>query len=140
MHTMHNTTTVVSRRKRMTQSTCLEDVEVNGLDMGLGGNGTFPVGIPDDNVGVRADSYNTFSRIEVEDFGSVRAGDGNESHGIHYASVCTLLPEHCHPVFHTIHAIGNLRKIVFTQSFLFRIECAIVATDNLKIISEKWSC
>lgn len=105
--------------------------------MGLGGNGAFPVGIPDDNVGVRADGNNTLSRIQVEDFGSVRAGDSNESHGVHYASVYTLLPEHGHPVLHAVHAIGNLGKIIFAQSLLLGTERAIVATDNLKIISEK---
>lgn len=107
--------------------------------MGLGGNGAFPVGIPDDNVGIRANGYNTLSRIQVEDSGGVRAGDRNESHGVHYASVRTLLPEHCHPVLHTIHAIGNLCKIIFTHGLLLGIERAIVAADNLKIISEKWS-
>lgn len=118
----------------------LEDVEVNGLDMGLGGNGAFPVGIPNDNVGVRADGYNTLSRIQVEDSGGVRAGDRNESHGVHYASVYTLLPDHWHSVLHTVHAIGNLCKIIFAQSLLFGIKRAIVATGNLKIISEKCSC
>lgn len=107
--------------------------------MGLGGNGAFPVGIPDDNVGIRADGYNTLSRIQIKNFGGVRAGDRNESHGIHYASVYTFFPEHCHPVLHTVHAIRNLRKIVFAQSLLLGTERAIVATDNLKIISEKWS-
>jgi len=51
--------------------------------------------------------------------------------------VHTFLPEHCHPVLYTIHAIGNLRKIVFAQSLLLGIERAIVAAGNLKIISEK---
>lgn len=119
--------------------TCLEDVEVNGLDVGLGGNGAFPVGIPDDNVGVRADGYNTLSRIQVEDSGGVRAGDRDESRGVHYASVHTFLPEHRHPVLHTVHAVGNLCKIVFAHSFLLGIERTIVAAGNLKIISEKWS-
>lgn len=107
--------------------------------MSLGGNGAFPVGIPDDNVSVRADSYNAFSRIQVKDFGGIRAGDRNESRRVHYASMHTLLPEHRHPILHTIHTIGNLGKIVFAQSLLLGIERAIVAADNLKIISEKWS-
>lgn len=108
--------------------------------MGLGGNGAFPVGIPDDNVGVRANGYNALSRIQIEDFGGVRAGDRNESHGVHYASVYTLFPEHCHPVLHTVHAIGNFRKIIFAQSFLLAGERAVIATDYLEIISEKFSC
>lgn len=108
--------------------------------MGLGGNGAFPVGIPDDNVSVRADGYNTLSRIQIEDFGGVRAGDRNESHGVHYASVYTLFPEHRHPVFHTVHAVGNLRKIIFAKSFLLGTERAVIATGNLEIISEKYSC
>lgn len=108
--------------------------------MSLGGNGAFPVGIPDDNIGVWAHGYNTLSRIQIEDFGGVRAGDRNESRGIHYASMYTLFPKHCHPVLHTVHAIGNLRKIIFAQSFLLGAERAIVATDNLEIISEKLLC
>lgn len=108
--------------------------------MSLGGNGAFPVGIPDDNVSVRADGYNALSRIQVKNFCSIRAGDRNESRGVHYASVYTLLPEHRHSILHTIHTVGNLGEIIFAQSLLLGVERAIVAADNLKIISEKCSC
>lgn len=105
--------------------------------MGLSGNGALPVWIPDDNVGVRTDGYDSLSRIQIEDLGGVRASNCNESRGIHYSGVHALLPEHCHPVLDAVHAVRDFREIVFTQSFLLGVKRAMITADNLKIISEK---
>lgn len=107
--------------------------------MGLSGNGALPVGVPDDNVSVRADGYDTLPGVQVEDPGGVRAGDRDESLGIHYAGMHTFLPENRHSVFDAVHAVGDLREVVFTQSLLVGVEGAVVAADHLEIISEKRS-
>ena len=104
--------------------------------MALSGNGALPVGVPDDNVSVRADGYDSLSRIQVEDPGGVRASDSDESGGIHYAGVHALLPEHRHPVLDAVHAAGNFREVVLAQSFLLGVERAIITAGNLEIISE----
>lgn len=106
--------------------------------MGLSGNGALPVGVPDDNVSVRADGYDSLSRIQVEDPGGIGASDCNESRGMHYSGMHALLPEHGHPVLDTVHAVRDFREIVFTQSFLLGIERAIITADDLESISEKW--
>lgn len=131
----------LSRRKReQLNQTRLEDVEVNGLDVSLSGNGALPVRIPNDNIGVRADGYDPLSGIQIEDSGGVRAGDGDETRGIHDAGMHALLPENGHPVLDAVHAVRNLRKVVLTQSLLIGAEGAIVAADKLESISEKQSC
>lgn len=107
--------------------------------MSLSGNGALPVGVPDDNVGVRTNGYDSFSRVQVEDLGSVRASDCDESRGIHYPGVHALLPEHCHPILNTVHAVRDFREIVFTQSLLLGVKRAIIAASNLESISEKLS-
>lgn len=117
--------------------TRLEDVEVNGLDVSLGGNGALPVGVPDDNIGVRADGYDALSRVQIEDPSGVRAGDGDESRGVHYARVHALLPQHRHPILDAVHAVRYLREVVLAQRLLLGAERAIIATDHLEIISEK---
>lgn len=105
--------------------------------MGLSGNGALPVWIPDDNVGVRAHGYDSLSRVQVEDPGGVRAGDRDETLGIHYAGVDALFPEHGQSVLDAVHAVRDLREVLLTQSLLLGVERGVVAADNLQIISEK---
>lgn len=105
--------------------------------MGLGGNRAFPVGVPDDNVGVRADGYHALSGIQVEDLGGVRAGDRDESRGVHYAGEDALLPEDRHPVLDAVHAVGDLREVVLAHGLLFGVERAVVTADHLEIVSER---
>lgn len=90
----------------------LEDVEVNGLDMRLSGNRTLPVRVPDNYIGVRADRYHSLSWIKVEDLCSVGAGHRHEPGRVHYSSVHPFLPNNRHPIFDTIHAIGDLGEII----------------------------
>lgn len=103
--------------------------------MRLSGNRTLPVGVPDNDICVWADRYHSLSRIQIEDLSGIGAGHCHEPRRIHYSRVYTFLPNDWHPVFHAVYTIGNLRKVIFAQSFLFGVEGAIVATGNLKAIS-----
>ncbi len=76
-----------------------------------------------------------FFWINIEDLGGIGAGHSYKSTGIHFSRGNPFLPDDRHPVFHTIYAVRNLPEIIFPQSFLIRIEGAVVSTSALQIIA-----
>lgn len=103
--------------------------------MSLGRDGPLSVGIPYDDVSVRADGYDALLRVDIEYLGSVGAGHGDESGWIHEPGVHALFPDDRHAILDTVDAVGNLRKVVLAQGLLVRVEGAVVASRDLESIT-----
>jgi hypothetical protein len=112
----------------------LEDVEIAGVMMCLGGDGALGARIPDDDVGVGADGDDALSRIEVEDLGGVGARDGDETRRVHYPIVDTLVPHNGHAVLDAVHAVRDLGEVILAQCLLLAVERTVVASRHLQCV------
>lgn len=116
----------------------LEDVEVASLMMSRGRNGTDRLRIPDKNIRIRARSDTALARVDIEDFGRICTGDGNEPLRVDQSRLDTFIPDDGHPVLDTVDAVRNLSKVAKAEFFLVLIEGAVIAAGRLQIVPEFW--
>ena len=111
----------------------LKYVEVDRVVVCLGRDHPRLVGIPDHNVGIRPGCNDTLARVEVEYFCRGGARHIDEPLLGHDPFVHTPLPDDGHAVLQAVDAVRDLGEIVFAQSLLNAVECAVVSAGALKI-------
>lgn len=88
--------------------------------------------VPNDDIGIGSNGDATFSRVQIEDFGGVRTGDGHKPRRRYDSRLYTLLPNDGHAVLQTVDAVRDFREIVLTHFLLGFVEGAVIAAYQLK--------
>merc|ERR1719341_281671 len=115
----------------------LENVKVHSMMVGLSGDGAMLVGVPDHNVCIGAWRYQSFLRVEIENFG--RRGGGHSDKPFRGQKTCgdTPLPDNTHSVLQSVHAVRDLGKIVEASRLLCRGEGTVVCARTVQISAPK---
>ncbi|MNN35418.1 hypothetical protein D3C81_1492680 [compost metagenome] len=116
-----------------THGLAFEDVEVDLLMVGRGGNGSCALRVPQHQVGIGPHAQGTFTREQVEDLRRVGRRQGDERLHRQLAGVHPFIPEHGHTVFDTGGAIGNAAEIIAPGGFLFGTEAAVVGGSGVQV-------
>ena len=76
-------------------------------------------------------------RVDVEDFSRCRAGDRDESAGVHLAAADALLPDQRHSLPQPVNAVRNETEVVLTDGLLISNESAVRRADKLQVTTAK---
>ena len=99
--------------------------------------GQAQVGVPHNNVGIRAGQQGAFAGVEAEDAGRVGAGEGNELVGGQAASAHAVRPQHRQAVANAGQAVGNLGEVVSAQLFAGDGDRLAFIDDGLRAVIEE---
>lgn len=113
----------------------LENVKVNSRVVSFNGDRVLEIRVPNDNVPVGADVDAPFTRVHVEDLGSVRRSDGHEASGIHFAGYHALFPDERHALFDAVHAVRDLGEVALADLLLLLGERAVVSSGDLQVVA-----
>mmetsp|Transcript_45093 Transcript_45093/g.75942 ORF Transcript_45093/g.75942 Transcript_45093/m.75942 type:complete len:399 (-) Transcript_45093:354-1550(-) len=111
----------------------LEDVVVHFVVVGLGGDGALGGTIPDHNICVRAHVDAALLRVAVKDLGGVGAGNRHKLTRGQFASHDAVVPNDTHAILNAVHAVRDLREVIFSHCLLVRVESAIVSAHHLQV-------
>src|SRR5262249_26120299 len=111
----------------------LEDVEVDLLVMGPGGDGAGRLGVPDHDVGIGADADRALARIDVEDLGGVGGGPAHDLFPRQPPGAAPMAPPHGHAVLAPAGAVGDPAEVVAAHRLLIGAEAAMVGRRRLEM-------
>jgi hypothetical protein len=116
-----------------TEFHALENVEVAGVHVVLGGDFANRVRIPNDDIGVGARTKTTLLRIATEKFCDFGGNDLNEAARCHQTSADTVVPNNRHAILKAVDTVGDFAEVIFAKSLLVGVEGAVVSADSVEI-------
>eukprot|EP00350_Pseudokeronopsis_sp_OXSARD2_P008940 CAMPEP_0170546982 /NCGR_PEP_ID=MMETSP0211-20121228/5352_1 /TAXON_ID=311385 /ORGANISM="Pseudokeronopsis sp., Strain OXSARD2" /LENGTH=390 /DNA_ID=CAMNT_0010851743 /DNA_START=965 /DNA_END=2137 /DNA_ORIENTATION=- len=112
----------------------LEDVEVPGVVVGLCGDDSGVVGVPDDDVGVAAGLDDPLPGVHVEDPGRVGRRDPHKVRRGQHPRLHPIIPDNGESVFDAVGAVGDLVEALVAHLLLCLREGAVVCGHSVQIM------